>query len=78
MAARSIPHYTPKSKVLVMGRFGVIANYFRRVLVEDIYGRLSEPAARHTVVRKTVITDGHFSTGIMFPEGRAWQAPADE
>lgn len=43
MAHRSIPHYTPKSKSLVMGRLTPIANYLRRVLIEDIYGRLSKP-----------------------------------
>jgi KUP system potassium uptake protein len=51
-----IPHYAPKSKGSVMGRFTPIASYLRRVLIEDIYGRLS----------------------IMFPEGEAWLAPADE
>ncbi|KAI9452283.1 potassium transporter [Lactarius psammicola] len=52
-----IPHYAPKSKGgLVMGRLTPIANYLRRVLIEDVYGRLS----------------------IMFPEGEAWLAPADE
>jgi KUP system potassium uptake protein len=51
-----IPHYAPKSKSFVMGRLTPIANYLRRVLIEDIYGRLS----------------------IMFPEGEAWLAPADE
>ncbi|KAH9055356.1 potassium transporter [Lactarius vividus] len=51
-----IPHYAPKSKGLVLGRLTPIASYLRRVLIEDIYGRLS----------------------IMFPEGEAWLAPADE
>jgi len=51
-----IPHYAPKSKGLVMGRLTPVVNYIRRVLIEDIYGRLS----------------------IMFPEGEAWLAPADE
>jgi KUP system potassium uptake protein len=51
-----IPHYAPKSRAVVLGRFTPIANYLRRVLIEDIYGRLS----------------------IMFPEGNAWVAPADE
>jgi len=51
-----IPHYAPKSKSLVMGRLTPIANYLRRFLIEDVYGRLS----------------------IMFPEGEAWLAPADE
>jgi len=36
-----IPHYAPKSKNLAVGRFTPIANYLRRVLIEDIYGRLS-------------------------------------
>ncbi|KAI9452350.1 potassium transporter [Lactarius psammicola] len=54
--ARTIPHYAPKSKGLIMGRLTPIASYLRRVLIEDIYGRLS----------------------IMFPEGEAWLAPADE
>jgi KUP system potassium uptake protein len=51
-----IPHYAPKSKTFVLGRFTPIANYLRRVLIEDIYGRLS----------------------IMFPEGEASLAPADD
>ncbi|KAH9066020.1 potassium transporter [Lactarius deliciosus] len=51
-----IPHYAPKSKGLVLGRLTLIASYLRRVLIEEIYGRLS----------------------IMFPEGEAWLAPADE
>lgn len=51
-----VPHYAPKSKGLAMGRLTPIANYLRRVLIEDIYGRFS----------------------IMFPEGEAWLAPADE
>ncbi|KAF8267918.1 potassium transporter [Lactarius quietus] len=51
-----VPHYAPRSKSLVMGRLTPIANYLRRVLIEDVYGRLS----------------------IMFPEGEAWLAPADE
>ncbi|KAH9163565.1 potassium transporter [Lactarius sanguifluus] len=51
-----VPHYTPKSRGFVLGRLTPIASYFRRVLIEDIYGRLS----------------------IMFPEGEAWLAPADE
>ncbi|KAF8266790.1 potassium transporter [Lactarius quietus] len=52
-----IPHYAPKSRSFVLGhRLMPIANYLRRVLIEDIYGRLS----------------------IMFPEGEAWLAPADE
>ncbi|KAH9055355.1 potassium transporter [Lactarius vividus] len=51
-----IPHYAPKSKGLVLGRLTPIASYLRRVLIEDIYGRLS----------------------MMFPEGEAWLAPADE
>ncbi|KAH8984778.1 potassium transporter [Lactarius hatsudake] len=51
-----VPHYTPKSKGFLLGRLTPIASYFRRVLVEDIYGRLS----------------------IMFPEGEAWLAPAEE
>ncbi len=29
-----------------MGRLTPIANYLRRVLIEDVYGRLSKPA-RH-------------------------------
>ncbi|KAH9014764.1 potassium transporter [Lactarius pseudohatsudake] len=51
-----IPHYAPKSKGVVLGRLTLIASYLRRVLIEEIYGRLS----------------------IMFPEGEAWLAPADE
>jgi len=51
-----IPHYAPKSKGLAMGRLTPVVSYIRRVLIEDIYGRLS----------------------IMFPEGEAWLAPADE
>jgi hypothetical protein len=43
-ARRSIPHYTPKSKSLAMGgRLTSIVSYLRRVLIEDIYGRLSKP-----------------------------------
>ncbi|KAH9055386.1 potassium transporter [Lactarius vividus] len=35
-----IPHYAPKSKTLAMGRLSPVANYLRRVLIEDVYGRL--------------------------------------
>jgi len=38
----SIPHYAPKSKNLSVGRLTPIANYLRRVLIEEIYGRLSK------------------------------------
>ena len=34
-----------------MGRLTPIANYLRRVLIEDIYGRLSKPA-RHAALGK--------------------------
>ncbi|KAH9996962.1 potassium transporter [Russula compacta] len=36
-----VPHYAVRSKGLEMGRITPIMNYLRRVLVEEIYGRLS-------------------------------------
>jgi len=35
-----IPHYAVRSQGLMMGRITPIMNYIRRVLIEDIYGRL--------------------------------------
>ena len=60
-----------------MGRLTPIANYLRRVLIEDIYGRLSK-LARHASLGKRLITQFVSFSGIMFPEGEAWLAPADE
>ena len=56
-----------------MGGFTPIANYLRRVLIEDIYGRLSTPARHASFVKVSLLF-----AGIMFPEGEAWLAPADE
>ena len=58
-----------------MGRFTAVMNYIRRVLIEEIYGRLSK--AFHICVKGGSDTDP-CGAGIMFPESDAWVARADE
>jgi hypothetical protein len=45
-----VPHYDVRSKGLSMGRITPIMNYIRRVLIESVYGRLSEAFRLQTMV----------------------------
>ena len=72
---RSVPHYSVRSKGLAMGRFTPVMNYIRRVLIEEIYGRLS--MLTRVPIRGRPDTDSRVA-GIMFPESEAWVARADE
>lgn len=58
-----------------MGRITPIMNFLRRVLVEEIYGRLSKAFLVHVEGRMDTDSRG---VGIMFPDSQGWVAPADE
>ena len=45
-----VPHYAVRSKGLVIGRITPIMNYIRRVLIEEVYGRLSKAFRPRTTV----------------------------
>ena len=39
-AAESVPHYVVHSKTVHEGRLSAVVNWFRKLLIEDIYRRI--------------------------------------